>query len=343
MKRPQAPVQPLERKASFLSDGTFESISESETSTAPSSLQTIIRAPYVISNNNHYNHNISEADISHPSSPAIPSKTAESDSEILASANNLRKVSEQLLNTSRNRSSISRPGSVAMSTPQSSRLPISSSTASSSSSRPNSQQSNLLLTPSTSRSSQLPNNSHTGRELRPNSFAGPPNTVGLPVPTPPSSGANNDQLKYQSKLPKLNQTPTNIPESNGLLSTISQAAISDDESPPATHKPNPPKFNTAVLSKPSPPLNSVLPNYENVQNQLNKPSHNQDVGPHQMTQGQYRAAASQAKVSTIPDEGILHNSTYIPMGLRKNVHQASSIPLATSSPSGIPRYTSSVK
>ena len=37
----------LERKASFLSDGTFDSISESETSTAPSSLQTIVRAPYV--------------------------------------------------------------------------------------------------------------------------------------------------------------------------------------------------------------------------------------------------------------------------------------------------------
>merc|ERR1719336_1908570 len=104
----------------------------------------------------------------------------------------------------------------------------------------------------------------------------------------PQQGANNDQLKYQSKLPKLNQTPTNIPESNGLLSTISQAAISDDESPPATHKPNPPKFNTAVLSKPSPPLNSVLPNYENV--------------AQQMTQGQFRAAAAQAKVATIPDE-----------------------------------------
>ena len=36
----------LERRGSFLSDGTFESISESEASTAPSSLQTIVRAPY---------------------------------------------------------------------------------------------------------------------------------------------------------------------------------------------------------------------------------------------------------------------------------------------------------
>ena len=41
----------LERKSSFQSDGTFESISESETSTAPSSLQTIIRAPYTNSVN----------------------------------------------------------------------------------------------------------------------------------------------------------------------------------------------------------------------------------------------------------------------------------------------------
>lgn len=71
-------------------------------------------------------------------------------------------------------------------------------------------------------------------------------------------------------------------------------------------------------------------------------------------QGQYRAAASQAKVSTIPDDQGFpsqgppalhssqgttpgtpgHNSTYMPMGLRKTV-----TPLATSSPSGIPRYT----
>ena len=44
----------LERKSSFLSDGTFESISESETSTAPSSLQTIVRAPYANSSNPQY-------------------------------------------------------------------------------------------------------------------------------------------------------------------------------------------------------------------------------------------------------------------------------------------------
>ena len=55
-----------------------------------------------------------------------------------------------------------------------------------------------------------------------------------------------------------------IPVNNQFLS---QAAISDDESPPATHKPHPPKFNTAILSKPS-PTSSELPNYENVQQQM---------------------------------------------------------------------------
>ena len=108
-----------------------------------------------------------------------------------------------------------------------------------------------------------------------------------------------------------------------------------------------------MLSRPSPPLTPGLPNYENVQ--------------HQMTQGQFRAAASHAKVSTIPDDSSVtphssgmtphnnvmtpynnvmspqHNSTYMPMGLRKTAAQTSSTPLATSSPSGIPRYTPSVK
>ena len=297
MKR-QVNGQSLERKSSFLSDGTLESISESETSTAPSSLQTIIRAPYVLSQ---------------------PGQPASSESEMLTSANNLRKVSEQLLNTSRTRSSVSgpsRPGSVALTA------------------RPGSQQSNSS-TP-TVRTAGIPN-SHTGRELRPNSFAGPPNTVGLPVASPasnnPSSNSDRDTPhsnsgpKFSSKLPKLS---TNYAESNGLLSTISQAAISDDESPPATHKPNSHKFNTAVLSKPSPPgrdRETTLPNYENVEKQQ------------MMTQGQYRAAAAQAKVATIPGE---ESSAYISMGLRRSVITETT-PLATSSPSGIPRYSNTVK
>ena len=304
MKR-QVNGQSLERKSSFLSDGTLESISESETSTAPSSLQTIIRAPYVLSQ---------------------PGQPASSESEMLTSANNLRKVSEQLLNTSRTRSSVSgpsRPGSVALTA------------------RPGSQQSNSS-TP-TVRTAGIPN-SHTGRELRPNSFAGPPNTVGLPVASPasnnPSSNSDRDTPhsnsgpKFSSKLPKLS---TNYAESNGLLSTISQAAISDDESPPATHKPNSHKFNTAVLSKPSPQGGrdkETLPNYENVEQQ--EPCKSPLV---MMTQGQYRAAAAQAKVATIPGE---ESAAYMNMGLRRQVSQAASTPLATSSPAGV-RYTSTVK
>ena len=46
--------QALERKSSFMSDATMESISGSETSTAPSSLQTIVRAPVVNTNGNGY-------------------------------------------------------------------------------------------------------------------------------------------------------------------------------------------------------------------------------------------------------------------------------------------------
>ena len=62
-----------------------------------------------------------------------------------------------------------------------------------------------------------------------------------------------------------------------------QAAISDDESPPVTHKPHPPKFNTAVLSRPSPPLDPGLPNYENVGHGTVTSQHN-GVTSHQMTQ-----------------------------------------------------------
>merc|ERR1711994_911342 len=97
------------------------------------------------------------------------------------------------------------------------------------------------------------------------------------------------------------------PEGNGLLSTISQAAISDDESPPATLTTHPPKLNTAALARPpSSRLPTVLPNYENVEGsrgnrQAASPS------PSMMTQGQYRAAASQAKAATIP-EGDSHSS-----------------------------------
>lgn len=417
----------LERKASFLSDGTFESISESETSTAPSSLQTIVRAPYANSISQYAGLSEYDSPPESPSPPHLPlhevtpvtnnkvqnGRTGESESGF-SSANNLRKVSEQLLSNGRTRSSLSgpsltrpssnlsRPSSVALASPLTngvSRIPGpasigQSSSGSSSGSRPSSQQSHVYPSPSPRPSSQLgyastpqsripqPPTSVPGRENRPNSFAGPPNTVGLPppshntpgLPTPttiPKNTTNIPHLKqpaspnpmsspisstpnrYPSKLPRLNSDSiSSYGESNGLLSTISQAAISDDESPPATHKPNPPKFNTAALSKPSVKHPTVLPNYENVQNQ-NKASTPQSniprpgmaaprplatPSPIMMTQGQYRAAASQAKVATIPDDQT--TSTYIPMGSRKlsNPLLSQKIPLATSSPSGIPTY-----
>eukprot|EP00090_Calanus_glacialis_P017436 TRINITY_DN2715_c0_g1_i4.p1 TRINITY_DN2715_c0_g1~~TRINITY_DN2715_c0_g1_i4.p1 ORF type:complete len:1218 (-),score=253.04 TRINITY_DN2715_c0_g1_i4:69-3722(-) len=436
-KRP-AQSASLERKSSFLSDGTFESISESETSTAPSSLQTIVRAPYANSISQYAG--LSEYD-SPPESPTPPhvhqhdtalltntannkvqnGQTGESESG-LSSANNLRKVSEQLLTNGRTRSSLSgpsltrpssnlsRPSSVALASPLTngiSRIPGPSSigqlsSGSSSGSRPSSQLSHIYPSPSPRPNSQQGYNGSTpqtpsripqlpssvpGRENRPNSFAGPPNTVGLPTPpadqtitglptptmipknasniphlkqpaspNPFNSSLSSTPLRYSSKLPRFNsEAISSYGESNGLLSTISQAAISDDESPPATHKPNPPKFNTAALSKPTVKHPTVLPNYENVQNknQLNTSQSNiprpgsltprplTTPSPIMMTQGQYRAAASQAKVATIPDDN--SNSTYIPMGSRTligphNPIIGQKIPLATSSPSARPTY-----
>ena len=193
----------LERKSSFLSDATFESISESETSTAPSSLQTIIRAPYVIQHAGPY----------HPSAAPVNGhgnnhtnghqKMTDSESEMLTSANNLRKVSEQLLNTSRTRNSISRPGSVALSsTPQMnySRHPMAARSA-------------QVVN---NRTSQIPSN-------RPHSYAaGPQNTVGLPSV---SNTPTTSTPKYSSQQQQQSPSSELYPESNGLLSTISQVII----------------------------------------------------------------------------------------------------------------------
>ena len=114
-------------------------------------------------------------------------------------------------------------------------------------------------------------NQVAGSEVRPGSFAAPPNTIGLPsVPSPlPSSSSTSSSKSQNSKIlntassgiPKLNhssngikspspqrsqQLPppplklrqdsnSNITTNNGLLSTIEQAAHSDEEpsSPPA--------------------------------------------------------------------------------------------------------------
>lgn len=69
-----------------------------------------------------------------------------------------------------------------------------------------------------------------GRDLRPSSYAGPQNTVGLPA-------LLNTSLT-DSKIPKLGATKKNSDshpqrlEDNGLLSTIEKAAHSDEESSP---------------------------------------------------------------------------------------------------------------
>merc|ERR1719483_219259 len=337
----------LERQSSFLSDGTFESISESETSTAPSSLQTIVRAPYANSINLYAGLSEYDSPTESPTPPNnyqhgsyLPTKSenikvlnrqaSETESE-LSSANNLRKVSEQLLANGRTRSSLSgpsltrpvsnlsRPSSVAIASPMTngvSRIPGQSSigqssSGSSSGSRPSSQLSHIYPVPSSRPESQLGYNVSTpqmqlqtnsripqipssarGRETRPTSIAGPANTVGLPstpvgqnaagLLTPSMIPRNSNNLphhqqstrdiprpsstQFYSKLPRLNsEILPSFQESNGLLSTISQAAISDDESPPATYKHTSPKFNTAALSKP--PVNhpTILPSYENVQ------------------------------------------------------------------------------
>ena len=84
---------------------------QSETSTAPSSLQTIIRAPYALSlaETGHVTQESPLIGQKHHQPLPAPGRSSESESEAaLTSANNLRKVSEQLLNTSRTRNSISR-------------------------------------------------------------------------------------------------------------------------------------------------------------------------------------------------------------------------------------------
>ena len=431
----------LERKSSFLSDGTFESISESETSTAPSSLQTIVRAPYA----NSLSHYAGMSEYNSSNESSSPVQVIENDGGVkgklrsfettsqateseagFSSANNLRKVSEQILTSSRTRSSLassSRPGSIAVAV-GSPRDPTTSlkipppagstghSSSSGSDSRPGSQLSLVLSgsRPSSraghpSRIPGLP--SVPGRELRPHSVAGPPNTVGLPAfavlspgtqppantPSPrtnsfsPSIHFNNlgptAGTKFQSKLPRLAADhEAGYPESSGLLSTISQAALSDDESPPATHVPSPPKFNTASLARTVSKIPAVQPNYENVETGkqstlvdnpakfgiprpestggISRPMKPPPAGQQGMTQGQFRAAASQAKVATIPEDP----GTYMPMGVRKGVmvvpKQGSlpapqdqkgvflptslnrGVPLATSSPSLIPTYSHNI-
>lgn len=276
-------IKGLERKSSFMSSDSsnLDSISESETSTAPSSLQTIVRAPM----SHHDSSDILPSDISPPSTPLDNAKK-NSDSE-LSHASNLRKVSEQLLlgNQHHPRSRQSFTG-----------IPVMA--------KPGSNKTDLVQI-------KLASNL-AGSELRPSSYAGPPNTLGLPMSSPPggSSGLNqtlpmtsstlpkqeDDHLQAArrasttgirpppSQIPKLaadrrasigtppRSTPPPPPPSNGLLTTIEKAAHSDEEptSPAILARPSSAMSSSkgsripSLSSTPTPQGNKPQPNYENV-------------------------------------------------------------------------------
>jgi hypothetical protein len=183
----------------------------------------------------------------------------ESDAESMQNhAQKLRKVSEQMLGgTSRTRQSFTGIPSPAAVT----RIPTSS--------RPPSRVSHM--------GDSSPFGNVAGREMRPSSYAGAQNTVGLPA------ALLNTSLT-DTKIPKLSRklSATQTPD-NGLLSTIEKAAHSDDEcsppplpmkdearkhsGPPVFQNPSPmtriPKMSTSTPLTSSSSLSQEC-NYENV-------------------------------------------------------------------------------
>lgn len=182
-------------------DDCNESVSESETtSTAPSSLQTVLRGPGV---RGSYSHVVSETETDHspPATPTLaerfrgaPSGIAplskehllkmekseprspglESDAESMQNhAQKLRKVSEQLLGGGASRTRMSFTG---VPSPVSTKIP--------------------LMSPS----GDAPLVNVAGSSLRPSSYAGPQNTVGLP-------SVLNTSLN-ETKIPKLKVSAT---------------------------------------------------------------------------------------------------------------------------------------
>ena len=282
MSRHPNGFQTLERKSSFTSDATMESISGSvsgsETSTAPSSLQTIVRAPastplmasMLASKGNGMpkmnNNNITDANNSETES-------------VYNHANNLRKVSEKMLL----QGSGSNGGSG------------SGSNIGSGSVR---NRSSLTSIPRLNNKALI--NNIAGSEMRPSSYAGPHHTIGLPVLSPssrlnqtlptPSATSTLERPSKTRPLPPPSNIPlrkpsleTNIPQlqalqkspppaipilnlrpkNNGLLTTIEQAAMSDEE--PGSPGPMEDSFPSGMSRIPTPLLvSNNQPNYENV-------------------------------------------------------------------------------
>ena len=185
----------------------MESISGSETSTAPSSLQTIVRAP-VSGNGAGNGSNLSNIMLGVSLKPPKPmtnnnnNAEASSNSEtesVYNHANNLRKVSEKMLlgnsaqqqqqqQNSRNRSSLTG-------------IP-----------------SSITGIPRLNNKALI--NNIAGSEMRPSSYAGPHHTIGLPVLSP--SSRLNQTLPTSSANSTLERPPTamrKIEQQNGQLKT----------------------------------------------------------------------------------------------------------------------------
>ena len=290
MSRHANNFQTLERKSSFMSE--MESISGSETSTAPSSLQTIIRAPVSSVQQQHVPHHPQQQHQQPPPPPPPTSATTGNNSEtesVYNHANNLRKVSEQML--------LGGGGGV--------------SGGSNSTNRNRSSFSSSIPKPGTFKNV-------AGSEMRPSSYAGPQNTIGLPVLSPtsrlnttlptsttstlergssgirPPSQLRNQPLQQQQQQeplqqPQQHQLPSQPPPAllkkspppavpmlnlrpqiNGLLTTIEQAAMSDEEpgSPVALN------LNESLIMRPASSLGSRIPT-PNLMNNINQQHHNQ--------------------------------------------------------------------
>ena len=198
-------LQALERKSSFMSDATMESISGSETSTAPSSLQTIVRAP-VVTSTNHHGSNMVLPQLKNTTTNNNNAETSNSETEsVYNHANNLRKVSEKML-----------LGNVVPQQQQQHQQQNSRN------------RSSLTGIPRLNNKALI--NNIAGSEMRPSSYAGPHHTIGLPVMSPtsrlnqtlPTSSANSTLERPASA------TIRKISDQNGQLkkSDISAKIVS---------------------------------------------------------------------------------------------------------------------